>query len=79
MRMITSLLLASLIAAGIAGCDDTTDCPAAVAQGTSCTAAGLTCFSGANQCSCSGGQWQCKAPDMTVPDLSVRDMTPPSD
>jgi hypothetical protein len=72
------LLLASMLAIGagsIAGCDNMTDCPGAVAQGTSCTTAGLTCFAGADQCTCTSGLWQCKAPDMAVPDLS----SPPHD
>ncbi len=80
MRTITGLLIASLLAVaalGVAGCDDTTDCPAAVAQGTSCTSAGLSCFAGADQCTCTSGLWQCQAPDMKVPDLAVHDMTPP--
>ena len=77
------LLLASVLAIGvgsIAGCDDTTDCPAAVAQGTSCTSSGLTCFAGASQCTCTSGLWQCKPGDMAVPDLATHDLaTPPSD
>jgi hypothetical protein len=71
------LLLASVLAIGagsIAGCDDMADCPSAVAQGTSCSSSGLSCFAGANTCTCTGGLWQCKAGDMAVPDLSVRDM-----
>ena len=79
MRMITSMLaLASLLAIGV-GCDDTTDCPAAVAQGTTCSSSGLSCFTGASQCTCTGGLWQCTAPDMKIPDLAVRDLTTPID
>jgi hypothetical protein len=84
MRTITAmLLLASVLAIGagsIAGCDDTTDCPAAVAQGTSCTTSGLSCFAGANSCTCTSGLWQCKAADMAVQDLATpRDLRPETD
>jgi hypothetical protein len=67
--MIRSALLASVLAIVAAGCgDDVADCPSAVAQGTSCTSAGLSCFSGSNECTCTGGAWQCKPPDMSIVD-----------
>jgi hypothetical protein len=77
--MLTMMML--LVGALAAGCDDTTDCPAAVAQGISCTTAGLSCFAGANACTCTGGlspRWECKAPDMAVHDLAVHDLAPPT-
>ena len=80
MKTITNALLASvlaIVAAGaVAGCDDTTDCPATVSAGGSCSSTGLSCFAGAMQCTCTNGTWQCKAPDMSVPDLSMHDMRP---
>ncbi|MGZ3440815.1 MAG: hypothetical protein ACXVDD_14930 [Polyangia bacterium] len=71
------LLLASVLAIGagsIAGCGDMADCPAAVAQGTSCTSNGLSCFQGADTCTCSGGAWSCKLGDAAVPDLAAHDL-----
>ena len=85
MRMIEAMLLASVLAVGagsIAGCNDMTDCPAAVPAGTSCTTSGLTCFSGADTCVCTGGVWDCglHPRDMSVPDLArPRDLTPETD
>ena len=76
MRMLTMMML--LVGALAAGCDDTTDSPSAVAEGTSCTSAGLSCFAGANACTCEGGHWQCKAADMAVHDLAVHDLAPPA-
>ena len=68
----TRVLLASVLAIGaqLAGCGDMADCPGAVADHATCTSAGLSCFSGPNTCTCTGGQWQCKFPDLAVPDLS---------
>jgi hypothetical protein len=66
MRTILSGLCAALLAVAAAGCDDTTDCPGAVSQGASCTAAGLTCYAGVEQCTCSGGTWSCKPGDMSI-------------
>jgi hypothetical protein len=74
------VLLASVLAIGaqLAGCGDVTDCPGAVADHTSCSTAGLTCFAGAEQCTCTAGSWQCKRPDMAVPDMA-HDMRGPID
>ncbi|MDB4967635.1 MAG: hypothetical protein JWN44_3324 [Myxococcales bacterium] len=68
----TRVLLASVLAIGaqLAGCGDTTDCPSAVADHTSCSTSGLSCFAGAEQCTCTGGLWQCQRPDMSIHDLS---------
>ncbi len=82
MRTITSALFASvlaIVAGSVAGCDDTTDCPATVSAGASCTASGLSCSTGAMQCTCTGGSWSCKMPDMAVPDLATHDMRPQVD
>lgn len=76
---ITNALVAAVLAiaaAGVAGCDDTTDCPASVSAAASCTAGGLSCTSGTMQCTCTNSTWVCKMPDMAVPDLSIRDMHP---
>src|SRR4051794_23105209 len=82
MKTITSALFASvlaIVAGSVAGCDDTTDCPAAVSAGGSCTTAGLSCFAGAMQCTCTNGTRACKTPDMSVPHLAMHDMRPPID
>ena len=76
------LLLASVLAIGagsIAGCNDMTDCPAALAPGTTCTTGGLSCFMGASLCTCTGGTWDCEHADMKIPDLAPRDMPAPND
>lgn len=57
----------------LAGCDDAmTDCPGAQPHAAAtCGASGLTCYYGAQRCTCSGGAWQCGAGDMSVPDLAL--------
>jgi hypothetical protein len=67
------VLLASVLAIGaqLAGCGPT-DCPATVAASTSCGTEGMTCYDGPDQCTCTGGIWQCGARDMAVPDLAPR-------
>ena len=73
MRMITRMLLASVLAVGagsFAGCG-TTDCPSSVAQGVSCSTLGLTC----GDCTCTGKDWACSAPDFPFP--VPRDMAKP--
>jgi hypothetical protein len=76
MRMITNLLVASLLAIAVAGCDDTADCPAAVVQDGQCSSAGLICFDGSTQCTCTSGAWLCRGADMP---LELRDLLPPPD
>ncbi len=80
-RLRTRVLLASVLAIGaaVAGCGDVTDCPSAVADHMSCPTSGMTCFDGAMSCTCSGGSWQCKFPDMAVPDLAMHDLRPEID
>ena len=83
MRMITRLLLASVLAAGaagLAGCGDVADCPALVTAGDSCASEGLSCFVGNSTCTCHGGQWGCGPEDLSMPlDLSPRDLGPATD
>jgi hypothetical protein len=68
------ILFASVLVVGAAGCG-TTDCPSAVAASTSCATEGMSCFSGADSCTCTGGLWQCAAPDHGIPfDLATTDM-----
>ena len=81
MRMITRLLLASVLAIGagsFAGCGDT-DCPADVTPAGSCSSAGLTCsVSATGSCTCTNGSWSCtEVDDLPAPaphDLSMHDL-----
>ncbi len=52
-----------------AGCADSlADCPGGPpGAGSSCSAAGLTCYYGAETCACTSGAWQCGAGDLAVP------------
>ena len=84
MRMITRMLLASVLAIGagsFAGCGNT-DCPSTFTQGASCSSEGLSCTTSAESCACSGGHWVCAIdfgpepiPDMAKP----HDLANPSD
>lgn len=83
MRMITAMLLASVLAIGagsIAGCGET-DCPATVSAQSSCSSEGLSCFAGPASCTCVQGRWACvdDLPLRLTPDLSMRDLAPPVD
>lgn len=72
------MLLASVLAIGagsIAACG-TTDCPAAVGQGESCSTPGLSCFSGFTSCDCIAGHWSCP---IDLPVMPPRDMRMPND
>ena len=84
MRMITRMLLASVLAIGaaaFAGCNDA-DCPSSIMAASSCSAAGLSCSWGTGNCQCLNGQWACTDGDlpMVLPrDMSMRDLANPSD
>lgn len=70
-----ALWLATALAIGCG--NGPADCPPAVAASTSCASAGLTCFSGNDACTCTGGLWQCAPRDMGVPDMTIVDTVCP--
>ena len=84
MRMITRMLLASVLAIGassFAACD-MADCPSTISGGDSCSAVGLSCSAGGGHCDCLNGHWACTDGDLPmVPprDMTMRDLANPSD
>jgi hypothetical protein len=86
MRMITRMLLASVLAIGagsFAGCGDT-DCPSTAAAASSCSGEGLSCSYGSTEtCTCRSGSWSCvESDDAHFPmprDMSMRDLAPAID
>lgn len=84
MRMITRMLLASVLAIGagsFAGCGDMADCPGSITGGDSCSAAGLSCSSGSFYCTCMSGLWACvdDLPPPIVHDMAMHDLAPATD
>jgi hypothetical protein len=74
------LIVAAASLVGVVGCSDPEGCPAYVYNDTPCSQNGMVC----GGCSCDGTNWSCPdafplVHDLAVPDLSVRDLSPPGD